>query len=342
MQLIFFLPDIHRLYTGGNIFNQYLSEHLKESLPVKNIVIPTKFNGLDSSLPASGEDIWVIDSLLLQNQGWMDFLLKQMAPPKILLVHYLHLLDTRDKSDSVVQREKAYLPLFQGFITTSDYSQQCLRQVGVSENRIIVIRPGIASPGQPRVQDRKSHIPGLLTVSSIFPNKGLMELIAILEKLVDVKWSWHIIGEDRLDKSFTQQFRNRVHASTINKRVKIFPPLSHQELLKIYLDYDIFVLPSHFETCSMVTMEAMANGLPTIAWEVGGLAELVEHRKTGFLVPFGQEQLFLDYLRILIIDDKVRLSLGTTAKKRSMNFTSWKESAEQLVKYVKTTFTPTT
>ncbi len=342
MQLIFFLPDIHRLYTGGNIFNRYLSEHLREFLPVKNIIIQTKFSGLDNSLPAPGESIWLIDSLLLQNQGWMDFLLKQMAPPKILLVHYLHLLDARDKSDAILQREKAFLPLFQGFITTSEYSRQCLRQVGINEERIIVIRPGIAYPDQPVVQPHKGRVPGLLTVSSIFPGKGLLELIAILEKLVEVEWCWHIIGEDRLDKSFAQQFRNRVHASPINKRVKMLPPLKHQELLKIYPDYDIFVLPSHFETCSMVTMEAMANGLPTIAWEVGGLAELVEHRKTGYLVPFGQEKLFIDYLRKLIVDDKVRLSLGTTAKKRSMNFTSWKESVEQLVRYFKTVFTPTT
>lgn len=340
MQLIFFLPDVHRLYTGGNIFNRYLSEHLKEFLPVKNIIIQTKFSGLDSSLPSPDESVWLIDSLLLQNQEWMDFLLKQMAPPKILLVHYLHLLDTRDTSDAVLQRERAFLPLFQGFITTSDYSRQCLCQVGISEEQIIVIRPGIAHPDQPMVQPNKSSVPGLLTVSSIFPGKGLLEFIAVLEKLVDVEWCWHIIGEYRLDKSFTQQFMTRIHASTINKRVKILPPLTHHELLKIYPGYDIFVLPSHFETCSMVTMEAMANGLPTIAWEVGGLAELVEHRKTGYLIPFGREKLFLDYLRKLIVDDKVRLSLGTKAKKRSMNFTSWKESAERLVSYFKTVFTP--
>ena len=48
---------------------------------------------------------------------------------------------------------------------------------------------------------------------------------------------------------------------------------------------DIFVLPSYSEGVSLALLEAMAAGLPVIATAVGGLPEVVEHDKTGLLIP---------------------------------------------------------
>jgi glycosyltransferase involved in cell wall biosynthesis len=48
---------------------------------------------------------------------------------------------------------------------------------------------------------------------------------------------------------------------------------------------DVFVLPSRFESMSYTLLEAMACGLPCIATDVGGNADLVESERTGLLVP---------------------------------------------------------
>jgi glycosyltransferase involved in cell wall biosynthesis len=50
---------------------------------------------------------------------------------------------------------------------------------------------------------------------------------------------------------------------------------------------DIFVLPSHSEASSNALLEAMATGLPIVATRVGGTVKLVEHQRTGLLVPPG-------------------------------------------------------
>lgn len=102
----------------------------------------------------------------------------------------------------------------------------------------------------------------------------------------------------------------------------------------MYARSDIFILPSHFETCSMVAMEAMASGLPVIAWQVGGIPELVEHQRTGYLIPYQEEQFFLEKLRELIVAKEIRQRLATASKSKSISFPKWEKSAEKLKDFI--------
>lgn len=47
---------------------------------------------------------------------------------------------------------------------------------------------------------------------------------------------------------------------------------------------DAFLLPSHYEAFGLAALEAMACGVPVVASRVGGVPELVDHGRTGFLV----------------------------------------------------------
>ncbi|MGB9680803.1 MAG: glycosyltransferase, partial [Minisyncoccia bacterium] len=58
----------------------------------------------------------------------------------------------------------------------------------------------------------------------------------------------------------------------------------HESMPFLYKSCDLFVLPSIIEGFPLSVLEAMASGLLTIASNVGGISEIIEDSKTGFLV----------------------------------------------------------
>ncbi len=57
-----------------------------------------------------------------------------------------------------------------------------------------------------------------------------------------------------------------------------------EDLDEFYAALDLYIMPSRSEAWGLTALRAMAFGLPVIASNVGGLPELVEQRKTGWLV----------------------------------------------------------
>ena len=73
---------------------------------------------------------------------------------------------------------------------------------------------------------------------------------------------------------------------------------------------DIFLLPSQREGLPTVIIEAMRHGIPVIASDVGGIPELVQHGKTGYLAPPGDCFEFKDKLVHLIKNPQKRKLMG--------------------------------
>lgn len=66
--------------------------------------------------------------------------------------------------------------------------------------------------------------------------------------------------------------------------------------------FDIFVISSRHEGFPTAALEAMALGVPVVATRVGGIPEIIEHRKTGILVEPGDESALADGIESLLCD----------------------------------------
>ncbi len=70
----------------------------------------------------------------------------------------------------------------------------------------------------------------------------------------------------------------------------VFAGMRHgEDLATHYASGDLFVFPSRTETFGNVTLEAMASGLPVVAYDYAGAAELIRDGISGLLAPFDDE-----------------------------------------------------
>src|SRR5207249_9262504 len=82
------------------------------------------------------------------------------------------------------------------------------------------------------------------------------------------------------------------------------------DLLRLFSEADLFVLPSHAECLAVVLMEATAAGLPIITTDVGALGEAVEPRNSGLVIPASNGVALRSALETLVHDRELRQQMG--------------------------------
>jgi len=85
------------------------------------------------------------------------------------------------------------------------------------------------------------------------------------------------------------------------------------DLSSVLPRWDIFVMPSLEEGFPIAALDAMAAGLPVVATPVGGVPELIEDGKTGWLVPSRDTEALASRLRFLLCNPELRMSVGAAA-----------------------------
>jgi glycosyltransferase involved in cell wall biosynthesis len=104
----------------------------------------------------------------------------------------------------------------------------------------------------------------------------------------------------------------RLAVERMGVRAVFHPPIADIE--NAYAALDVFVLPSHSETYGMVTIEAMASGLPVIATNSGGTVDIVDDGRTGLLFsPEDVDELRAALGRLIDAPD-LAVSLGKSAR----------------------------
>jgi glycosyltransferase involved in cell wall biosynthesis len=80
----------------------------------------------------------------------------------------------------------------------------------------------------------------------------------------------------------------------------------------------VFVLSTHFEGMPLALIEAMAAGCACVGSDVIGVREVIEHERTGLLVPEGDPQALADALLRLLRDNRLAERLGQAARQQAI------------------------
>jgi N-acetyl-alpha-D-glucosaminyl L-malate synthase BshA len=103
-----------------------------------------------------------------------------------------------------------------------------------------------------------------------------------------------------------------VHALDLDTRVRFLGERSH--LVELLQESDVFLLPSQTESFGLAALEAMACGVPVVASDVGGIAEVVRHGEAGFLAAVGDVAAMAGHVRRLFADDELHARLARRAR----------------------------
>jgi glycosyltransferase involved in cell wall biosynthesis len=97
----------------------------------------------------------------------------------------------------------------------------------------------------------------------------------------------------------------------------------------LYMQGRFFVLPSLSEGLPQVILEAMSFGLPVIASGVGGIPDVIEHGKTGFLVEPGDSKGIRKHIEILLADEALRRRMSEACLAEVEKY-SWEHVAARI------------
>ncbi len=100
----------------------------------------------------------------------------------------------------------------------------------------------------------------------------------------------------------------------------------------LYSAADLMVVPSRQEAFGQTASEAHACGTPVAAFEIGGLKDIVDHKKTGYLAkPFCSKSLALG-IQFILESVKKNNELGSNARKKALRLWDQNKIAESYIK----------
>ena len=165
------------------------------------------------------------------------------------------------------------------------------------------------------------HRPTILFVGRISEEKGLPYLIEAFVKILDqVPEARLIIAGDGTGKP---NICRRVFDLGIEESVEFAGIVREQDLVTLYLNSDVYVLPSIYDAAPTSLLEAMATGRPIVATSVGGVPETIENERDALLVPPKNPTALAEAILRLLDDKELGSQLGSRARDKIETYRTW-------------------
>jgi len=194
----------------------------------------------------------------------------------------------------------------------------------VFENRIYICPNGIEFiPELDKKLNRKLKNKNLtiLFLSNLIESKGYLVLLDACKILNDNGLNFKCLfvgGEGDLTSS---QFSDLIKSYGLQDKVFYLGKKYGEEKHNIFLNADIFAFPTFYEneTFGLVNIEAMQYGLPVITTSEGGIPDIIQDKKTGYIIKKRDSVELAEKLTLLLKNDNLRIKFGQKGRERFLN-----------------------
>lgn len=154
----------------------------------------------------------------------------------------------------------------------------------------------------------------LMHVSNFRPVKRVQDCVRILAEVRQSMPARLVLVGDGPDRNETERLARELgvaeHVRFLGKQSAL------PELLSTA---DIFLLPSQQESFGLSALEAMSCGVPVVATNIGGIAEVVKHGESGYVAELGDVRRMAKYCVDLLTNTKKMAAFRANARRRAVD-----------------------
>ena len=227
-------------------------------------------------------------------------------------------------------------------IAVSDFTRRELKQYyRVNQAKIRVIHNGVdvdkfkPASGKRKIKEElgfNSDDLAILSVGRLYARKGLFTLI---ESMPDVVRRFPRAKFIISGKGQSNEMRKLVDHATrlgVNDNIVFTGYFPDSKLPKLYQAADVFAFSTFYENLPFAVLEALSSGLPVVTTNVGGIPEMIESGKNGFLVqPFNARELS-DKILYLLEHPDAASEMAFQARKTILERFDWRLIVQKVLK----------
>jgi glycosyltransferase involved in cell wall biosynthesis len=199
-----------------------------------------------------------------------------------------------------------------------------IRVLGLDPRRVHVVPLGVGPEFSPRPCDERSDVPSVLLVAEYSDRKGFADAFAAIADVADAGLPHRLLVAGRIRPATEARLRAAVAHAPNPDRIEVLGYVD--DLPARYRSADAVIVPSRYEGFGLPALEAMACGVPVIAYDNTALPEVIGD--AGVLVPDGDAAALGRALLAVLTDAPRRGDLIEAGLARAARF-SWEQVAAE-------------
>lgn len=296
---------------------------------------------VEATLRVLGKGVDIVHSGDLYPPGVISLWLKQVfGVPFLAFCHGEDITLTENRRYQRGVRNRIYQRA-DTVIAACEFARQSLLGIGVPEDRIVKITPGVdwrrfTPKTKSEALVRRYNLQNqrvLLTVARLTPRKGHATVLRALARVLpdEPDTTYLIVGKG----PEAEPLKRLATELGITDRVRFVGYVPEEELVDYYNLCDVFVMINQeqdgdIEGFGMVFLEANAVGKPVLGGRSGGTEDSIAHGATGYRVAPNNVDELVRYLRLVLTSADLRWQLGDEGLRRSRCDFSWGTRVEKL------------